>query len=181
MAVNLIVQGDDQLIPNANALIDIDFADYYHGNRNNTDWLTLSEDAKKAAIIHGTDYASSEFDFRGTKRWSETEGQVVAFPRSDLNDEHGRPITGVPLGVKRAICELAFFSTKQHLYGHTSTSVNKNVKIKEQKIKIGPIEETIKYEEGSGGGVVASPIYPQIVNWLRPYTKAIWGNKVLRG
>lgn len=180
MAVNLIVQGDSILVAGANSLVDLAFADDYHQNRNNGDWAGLSEDEKKAALIHGTDYLSAEFDFKGCKKWSEYEGQVVAFPRVEISDKSGRPVVGVPLGVKRSVCELAFFSTKEHLYGHTTTTVNKNVKVKETRTKIGPIEEVIKYEEGSGSSVTDAPIYPQIVNWVRPYLEGSGGGKVVR-
>lgn len=86
-------------IADANAYVDVAYADAYFTDRANAAW-TGSNVAKQAAIINATDYIESRFAklFAGTAK---TTTQGLSFPRVITS------MAEMPKELKRACCEYA--------------------------------------------------------------------------
>jgi hypothetical protein len=90
-----------EIIENADSYVDIDFADNYFSSRGESSWTGLSTENKEYALIKGTDFVDSSFDWYGKKSTSE---QCLNFPRLNLFDKDGYEINGIPSRLKKAVC-----------------------------------------------------------------------------
>lgn len=83
-------------------------ADTYFDDRNESDWSSLGQDKKSAALRKATSFLDSHFDWKGEVA---DEGQALDWPRDDVtNDEDiDIPDDVVPEPVKTACMELAYF------------------------------------------------------------------------
>lgn len=100
--------------PAANAYItEAEATQYLTENRLYVpEWLALTTDDRENAIIWATMLIDISFDFYGNKRTLE---QALRFPRSGLVDRDGNFIDydTIPVDVKKATAELAFYLSQQ--------------------------------------------------------------------
>ena len=88
-------------LTDANSYTDVDYADSYFLDRNNTTWSALTTAQKEALLILGTDYIETTYygSFKGVLL---NNLQALQFPRVDV---YGLEINYDR--VKKAVCELA--------------------------------------------------------------------------
>lgn len=92
---------DGSGLTDANSYADVDYADSYFLDRNNTTWSALTKAQKEALLILGTDYIETTYygSFKGVML---NNLQSLQFPRVDV---YGLDINYDR--VKKAVCELA--------------------------------------------------------------------------
>lgn len=105
----MIVEDGTGLI-NSNSYVDLDFANNYFLTRGNTYWENLTEEQRQFALINGTDYIDSAFDWNGVKK---NYKQSLRFPREKLVDIDGYTVEGIPKNLKEAVCECALKISQQ--------------------------------------------------------------------
>ena len=135
-------------LTDANSYADVDYADSYFLDRNNTTWSALTTTQKEALLILGTDYIETTYydSFKGVML---NNLQALQFPRVDaygLDINYDR--------VKKAVCELALRAND----GDLNKDIDKQA-----------IEETVdvittKYSAGSD----PKTRYPLIATLLTP-------------
>jgi hypothetical protein len=125
-------------LENANALIDVAFADAYFTDRGIAAWTGDTETVKKPAIVRATDYLNNRFKFLGTKY---KEEQALEFPRVYDGDPQ------MPVKMKQAVAEYALRALTTVLAPDPTVDATGG-KVVEKKEKVGPIEESTRYEEG---------------------------------
>lgn len=193
----LIVE-DGTVVANADAYVSVADTDTYHTNRGNTLWTGAVGD-KEAAIRKATDYIDKRFGllFRGIKSSSQQELQ---WPRIDAYDNSGYTLAGiVPTQLKKAVYEYALRalvynvlapdaplpSPQQSLVTGVASATETNSGVVSKKTeKVGPLEETTQYTEGTSGsdsddrvassGLVNGwriPEYPEADLWLSELTR----------
>ncbi len=130
----LIVE-DGTGLANADSLISIEFANTYHASRGNVAWVDILPAQKEIVLRRATDYITYIFgrSFVSSKLVS---GQSLPFPRLAWS--------GVPLGVKEAVAELALIANSTPLMPTSKT-------IRKRSIKVGPI--AVEYDMQSGSGL----------------------------
>ncbi len=103
--VNLIVENGGGL-PNANAYIDVAFADQWHDDRGHDWWATLSDDKKAQSIIKATFYMEQRFKkrYRGLRQQVE---QALGWPRIGAFDDDSFLLFAVPSQIMWACAEYA--------------------------------------------------------------------------
>jgi hypothetical protein len=121
--------------------------------------LGAATDADKEADLRkGTAFLDGYFRLRGI-RGSAT--QALEFPRAaGTLDRDGYEITGVPLAIKHAACEMGFAARSAP---DNDVLPNTTVGIKSETV--GPISTTYM------DGMAATPSYPKVVGMLRRYTR----------
>lgn len=141
-----LVTEDGTGMDDANGYIDVAFADSYHADRGNAAWAGSST-VKEQAIIKATDYIDTRWGalFRGAPLEID---QALAFPREELYDRQGNLVEGIPAKLKKAAAEYALRALAGELMPDPTTSETGQT-IRSKKEKIGPIEESTSYMEGS--------------------------------
>lgn len=129
-------------VSNANAYIDLAYANTYFDDRNNDDW-TATNTKKQAAIIHATDYIDIRWGrlFLGVKEFT---ANTLEFPRLYLYDQNYNLVTGIPEKLKQATAEYALRSLTGQLMPDPEVDAGK---IKLKREKVGPIEEETEYAQ----------------------------------
>ncbi|QMV29693.1 hypothetical protein [Vibrio phage vB_VnaS-AQKL99] len=163
----------------ATSYVDVAYADEYFKRKGYTAWANLSNEAKEAELINGTEYADKKFGFKLDGRPLK-DTQSLEFPRSGLKDRYGRPILGVPDNIKQATCEYAILSSAGRLYPQTS-QVDEN--IKRESVKVGPITTTTEYVESRRQVVYLDHPYPDaMINfYVNPALGSYANSPVIRG
>ena len=95
---------------NANALIDVAFADNYHSDRGRASWAAFNTTKKQQCIIAATDYIEKRFGrkFKGSKTFPLQ--QALYWPRFNVYDDDRNLIcmaSEIPLRLKMATAEYA--------------------------------------------------------------------------
>lgn len=88
----------------ANSYVSVVYSDDYFSARGNATWEELSDETKEVCLIKATDFVDSSFQWRGKKS---TQEQALNFPRTNLVDDNGFTVDGIPLQLKMAVCECA--------------------------------------------------------------------------
>lgn len=96
----MIVESGENLT-NADSYVSVEFADNYFNARAITEWAELTEEEKEVALIKGTDFIDTSFDWNGRKA---TKEQSLNFPRINLRDSNGYEVEGIPLNLMKAVC-----------------------------------------------------------------------------
>lgn|SRR5574344_242814 len=104
--ITLIVE-DGTGITDANTYVDLDYANTYLSNRGRTEWTALDDETKKKCLILGTDYIDKLYKWYGKRKY---KNQVLAFPRLDLYDSDDFEVDGIPVNLKKAVCEAAYLN-----------------------------------------------------------------------
>jgi len=129
----LIVE-DGSCIDNANSYVTVAEVDAYQTERNRSDWLSLTEDEKKSAIIRAVQYIDGQFNWKGERKYDE---QFLAFPRVDprmfdgfIRDYDNKPVKNIPRAIKVACCEAAYYGYKSTKLLYSTFDENGAVKRK---------------------------------------------------
>ena len=133
--IKLFVE-DGSCVKNANSYVTLEEVDAYQTERNRSDWLALTDEEKKSALIRATQYIDGQFDWKGIRKYDE---QFLAFPRVDpracdgfVRDYDMKPVKNIPRQLKQAVCEAAY-------YGYKSTKLlfatyDENGAVKRKKV-----------------------------------------------
>jgi hypothetical protein len=137
----------------ANAYIDVAYADAYFADRGIAAW-TGDASAKEQAIVRATDYVDTVWGsrFRGGKSSQE---QPLEWPRSAFD--------GLPAALVKATAEYAVRALSTTLLPDPEVSASGAMVI-ETSSKVGPIEESFKYSEAAGIDLIKP--YPAADNLL---------------
>lgn len=111
---------------------------------------------KETLLRKATAFIDTFGEYRGSRLRAE---QALEFPRADLSDRGGHPVTGVPLRVKRAVCDLAF----KAMDGDLLEDLERGGRV--QSESVGPISTT--YAADAPAGVV----YQMAEKLLSPYLR----------
>lgn len=127
---------DDGTFLVGNSFITIDEADEFHAARLNTDWATLTDSEKEAALIRA-------FDFLSVQNWAST-----AFS------------SGIPLKVKNAQCIGALKEAGSS--GALQPDITPGVKVQ----KFDDVMETEYFESSGSGGTTYTAVENMISPYL---------------
>lgn len=134
--ISLIVE-DGSCVSNANCYVSLDFADEYMRSTGHSEWAGLSDNAKKSYLINATNYIDRTYGkvgWKGIKKYH--RNQSLCFPRVELYDKDGFEVTGIPIELKKAVCEAGFISINTSLFSVKDASGT----IKSQKVDVLEIE-----------------------------------------
>lgn len=158
-----------QGLENANAYIDVAFADGYHADRGHVAWTSYTTQQKEQAIVRATDYVDKRFGrhFRGSRR---SQQQNLEWPRLDAFDDSWLLLAAsneIPRELKRAVAEYAL---RAALLGELAPDPPLPVppqdlgvanpasppsgdiitgQVSSKAVKVGPIEERTAYHTAS--------------------------------
>lgn len=144
--MTLIVE-DSTGLPDAESYLSVIDADTYWVKRNYQIWATFSQSQKEAALRQATSYIDGTYSFKGIIL---NISQALSWPRQDVFDYEGRPLTGIPQKLKDACAELALKTISAPLL----EDVTRDATVKRQKV--GTLE--VEYFEGA----FLSKSYPYI-------------------
>lgn len=182
MTFNL--QDDTGSVAGANAYIDVAYFKDYHGTRGRADEYGAATDQQiQAAIVMATGYLDGRFQFVG---WRQQLGtQTTQWPRYSAVDNDYVYVTGIPSEVKDATAEYAMRALPGLVVTPTANTLNPDPEVsdtgayvEESIVKVGPIEEAIRY---SGGGQYRFPPYPFADMILKKRGLVISGRELVRG
>jgi len=169
-----IIVEDGSGLANANAYIDVAFADAYFTERNDLEWSGLTAE-KEAFIIRATDYIELTFGkrFYGTKF---SDSQSLSFPR--LADD-GLTASIIPLNLKKACAEYAKIAkTSGLIINPTLPTGGLNVTELSQEVA-GAIKKTVKYDTNQNA-IIKRP-YPTADLYLQDLIRpAVVGGSLIR-
>ena len=187
----------------ANAYVDLTYADAYHTLQNDgSAWASASTAEKVAAILRATTYVDMRWSFIGQLKGND---QALAWPRvgyqpagsgfyyagpyyfdgiyplllagSQLRDADGRLVDGtVPDAVKKATAEYALRSLTVTLLPDPSRD---ELQVVELTQKAGPVEQSTKYAAGSGRRVLKA--YPTADRILQRSGLVLSRERAVRG
>lgn len=141
MAFNL--QTDGGGVEGANAYVSVAEFKTYHDDRGQS-YGTATDVAIQNAIVQATSYLDSRFRFVGEKLLG--RGQTTQWPRSSAYDADRDLINGIPVEVKQACCEYALRALTTRLNPDPARDAT-GALITMKKEVVGPIEETIQYQD----------------------------------
>lgn len=168
-----IVEDGTGLI-NANAYIDVAFADSYFADRNDVEWSGTTIE-KEAFILRATDYIELNFSdrFLGLKF---SEAQALSFPR--LADD-GLTAEVIPLNLKKACAEYAKIAKTSGLIINPALPTG-GLNITELSQEVGgAIKKTVKYDTNQNA-IIKRP-YPTADLYLKGLIRpAVTGGSLIR-
>ncbi len=142
-------------LENANAYVDLTYADNYWDAETNNTWARASDDSKEIAIIQAT----KELDKRFGKRFIGNKAdrdQALSWPRINALDTDGFYWNGVvPSAVKNAVCELALLVIQGT---DLRNQPSPNATIKSKTVKVGEISTATVYENPLQSNTVTTTI-----------------------
>ena len=142
---------------NANSFVDLTFADAFFGTKFNADlWDTFSPQIKERLLVSATE-AINVFKFGGTKTLN---SQSLEWPRKWLVNQDGSAIldTSIPLNLKKAVCEMAYWIWTEEDRLVSDTEVNQI-----ESMKIGPLDVKV-----SGKAKVVPPAVEALLSAIGP-------------
>ena len=125
-------------------------------SERNYRWESFEDFQIEAAVRLATGWIDT---YSRYKAYRLVPAQALEFPRADLTDWSGHPVTGVPKRVKQACAELAFKGLTEPLY----QDLDRGGMVTSESV--GPISVT--YAEGAPAGKV----WQFAVNLLKPYVR----------
>lgn len=202
--MTLVVE-DGNGLPNANAYIDVAFADDYFTLRGNAVWGAADPAAKAVAIVKATDYIDMVWGqrFKGTKAFvsdpeDDTVDQALAYPRDlrepfignidylDINfatvNSYAtmaplvKPVN-MPIQLKKACAEYALRALAAGQLLVDPEVDPTGVQIQQKTENVGPIQTTTIYY--NIGGIQITQPYPSADLMLRTLVKP--SGAVIRG
>lgn len=153
-------------VAGANSLVDVAFADEYFADRGNTVWAALTTEQKQSALILASDYASTQYQYKGHRASVE---QALAFPRTGVVDPQGQPLDGIPACVKRVVSELAVRASSGTLLPDPEFDENGRL-IKSKMDAIGPLKTSVEY--AGPGDLYEESRYPAVDAMMCPWLLA---------
>lgn len=144
------------------AFVDDYVATFYPAN---TTWAALATGDKEQTLIRATQSLSLLFCTRWKGQQVQFE-QALDWPRYPVEDLNGYLVdaTSIPEAVARAVAELAILDAEGFVVIAQSTTAGAAI-VKRTTKKLGPLESTIEYAEGSGTitpGVVTDKVVPKL-------------------
>lgn len=188
-------------LPDANAYIDVAFADEWHDNQGNEFWGNLSDDRKASSIIKATMYMDQRFKrrYRGLRL---AVDQALGWPRIGAYDDDSFVLFSVPYQIERACAEYALRAAwyknispdpirtvpDQDFAQNTPPASQDPLIIGPAKNiteKVGPLEESVTYDTTAHMGVPypSRSIQTNVVDdfYIPQYPAAdMWMEQVLR-
>lgn len=156
---------DGSGVSGANSFVEVDYADEYFTDRGNTVWLGLSIEQKQAALVLASDYASTQYRYKGQKADLE---QGLAFPRVELIDPKGMVVTGVPSCILRVVTELAIrAATLENGLVPDPEFDGNGRSIKEITEALGPLKRSVKY--AGPGELIEDARFPAVDAMMCPW------------
>ena len=157
------VPEDGTGLPDANSSVSVEFADEYFADRAISEWSTMSLELKRATLIAGTTYISTQYTYRGERM---VPNQGTPFPRVGITEPSGNPVIGTPICVKHAVCELAFRARKGPLIPDpTVDEGGRPVKMK--ALRAGPLHKTVEF--AGPGEIIAMARFPAVDALMCPW------------
>lgn len=145
---------DGNGLEEANAYIDVAFADGYFTDRAITAW-TGDEAVKQAAIIKATDYIDTVFGgrFLGVKF---TDAQALEFPRYSACAVPEAPVA-LPVTLQKACAEYALRALSNALLTDPEVDAS-GLQVMSKTETVGPITEQVSFF--NAGGIEITQNYP---------------------
>ncbi len=157
-----LVIEDGTGLATANSFVDEAYVTAYltdRGREAENGWDTITTAEKEAAMVKATDYIESRFEGRwvGTRLGAT---QALSWPRQDAYNSYGFLLASdeLPVALQKATSEYAIRAVTADLRPDPVVNVSGGSVVM-AKTKVGPIEETTQYSEGSYGAGVTKP-YP---------------------
>lgn len=152
----------------ANSYADVAFAnDYFSGHPFLADAWTETDSVKRAGLlIWGSQQIDLQFNWYGRRS---TANQGMDWPRVGVRDRYDVLISQnvVPLRVKQAACEMAFFLTKGDPFAPPASAGLEELRIDVIDLKF-------------GGSVAPRPVPPAALALLRGLGEYAFGSRVRR-
>lgn len=164
MAIDLVVE-DGSGVEDANTYVDVETADEFFTNRNESAW-TGSADQKAAALIKAAQYLQTVSTYKGVKAEA---GQALKWPRDGVYDEDGYAvdITTIPQGVINAQLVLARYALSASLL----PDLDRGGQVRRERV--GELE--VEYFPGAPPGTIVQEAWAFLREWVQP------GNQIVRG
>lgn len=146
---------DGTCVFQANSYVSIEEANQYNTNKNRTAWLSLSDTEKKVSLIKATQYVNELYNWKGVRQYEEQE---LAFPRVKKHtpagdvymlDRDGFAIRGIPLKLRQAVCEAAFYAYQANAELFSVYQSETGGVKRERKAVSGAVEKDIEYFSNS--------------------------------
>jgi hypothetical protein len=176
--VAFTVQDDTGTVDGANAYIDADFFNDYHGDRgvDLTELDDSSEAAVQGAIVQATGYMDSRWRYLG---WPLEDDQTTEWPRDGVYEQRGNLADPVPLKVQQACAEYALAILRGSSLTVVPALDESGRPVVETVEKVGPVEERKRFAEGGGLGLLALPV-PAADMLLSRYVSMVSGGVAVR-
>lgn len=129
---------------NADSFVSLADFKTYCDNRG-YDYSASSDSVMEQKLRLASDYISSKWKYKGTRYLA---GQSLEFPRTGLYDDSSYVVSGVPLRVRNAACELAFTALTESLF----ENLDRGGKVTSESV--GPI--SVSYAADAPAGKVFS-------------------------
>lgn len=133
-------------------------ATYLEEYSDDTGWSSASTAVKERALRQASRFLDTQFRFIGVPK---RETQRLQWPRAQAYDWNGTLLTGLPLPLIQACCELANRALTETLIPDQSAADIGKVS---EMVKVGPI--TVSTE--NLGGASSGSAYPVVDGLLRP-------------
>ena len=150
-------------LPDANSLVSVEYADEYFADRANMEWPKLSVIQKQAALLAGTSYATTQYDYRGSRL---VANQALPFPRTGVTDPSGVTPQGVPTCVLHVVCELALRASRGPLIQDPSIDQGGRP-VKMKALRAGPLHQTIEF--AGPGEILEMSRFPAVDALMCPW------------
>jgi hypothetical protein len=164
--MSLIVE-DGTGLSNSESYISVDDADTYIGLYKGADalWDAASVSDKEIAARKATQYIDGAYPWIGA---TYSSSQALEWPRSGLYDEHGSPISGIPINLEQATAEAMFLLINDT---ELAVDVDRSSQVKREKVDVIEVE----YEPGA----TQQPMFTTITRLVAKYIHS--SGRVIRG
>lgn len=158
MSANFTPQDDTGTVAAANVYGSLAEFKQYHLDRGNS-LGTFTDPQIQVAMVRARDYLDTRWTFPGLPLTYPT--QTTQFPRQDIYDLQGNPLTGVPLAVKQAEYEYALRALSANLFVDAPAPDGGRL-IESERVKVDVIETETTYAAGglSLNGDFIMPAFP---------------------
>jgi len=162
-----LVQNDNGTIADANAYIDVVFADAYFVDRGDEDWAGFSTTEKQAFIVLATDYLDFRYRYIGERH---TTKQTTEWPRSNVIDE-SQEIRDTEIVPKiREACAILANKAGAGVSLFPDEDFDPAGPVSSIREKVDVLEEAKTYAvNGSGANFGRTPSFPKIDRMLREF------------
>ena len=172
-----MITEDGTGLTDADALIDVAYADAYHLARGNADWAALDDTKKETCIVRATDYFELVYGCR-LIHGKLTTAQALSMPTTE----------GMLLTAKKAVAVIALNASTLNLFQKPTADADGNIAatqgaVVETSEKVDVITETIKYAEPvapQGLSAAGNVIFADVDRGMQPLLKAVAAPRAYR-
>ena len=173
--VILYVQNDAGTVVNANTYNSAEDFITYHKSRGRSTAFDI--EIIEQSLVKACEYLDNRFHYKGTKLTGRS--QATQWPRDSAQDKDSENVTGIPIEVKRAHLEYAYYAIEKELIPNV-TYDDTGYAVRSKRERVGLIEESTTYAVGAANKQVIIRPYPRAEIILNGLTRAT-NNKVIRG